>query len=63
METMENLFGSNVFNDAVMQQHLPKDVYRALRKTIDDGRSLDPSIAGAVAHAMKEWAIGKGVTQ
>ena len=62
MENMEALFGSNVFNDAVMQQHLPKDIYRALRKTIDDGRHLDPSIAGAVAHAMKEWAIGKGVT-
>ncbi len=62
MVNMENLFGSNVFNDAVMQQHLPKDIYRALRKTIDDGRHLDPSIAGAVAHAMKEWAIGKGVT-
>ena len=62
MESMEAIFGSNVFNDAVMQQHLPKDIYRALRKTIDDGRHLDPSIAGAVAHAMKEWAIGKGVT-
>ncbi|MBR4457831.1 MAG: glutamine synthetase III [Clostridia bacterium] len=62
METVEALFGSNVFNDAVMQQHLPKDIYRALRKTIDDGRRLDPTIAGAVAHAMKEWAIGKGVT-
>ena len=62
MESMEALFGSNVFNDAVMQQHLPKDIYKALKKTIDDGRHLDPAIAGAVAHAMKEWAIGKGVT-
>ncbi len=62
MENMEALFGSNVFNDAVMQQHLPRDIYKALKKTIDDGRHLDPAIAGAVAHAMKEWAIGKGVT-
>ena len=62
MESMDSLFGSNVFNDAMMLKHLPKDIYRALRKTIDDGRHLDPSIAGVVAHGMKEWAISKGVT-
>ncbi len=62
MESMENLFGSNVFNDAEMMRHLPKDTYRALRKTIEEGRRLDPAIAGVVAHAMKDWAISRGVT-
>ena len=62
METMEQLFGSNVFNDAEMLKHLPKDVYRALKKTIEEGRRLDPAIAGVVAHAMKDWAISRGVT-
>ena len=59
---MEELFASNVFNDTVMRQRLPKDTYKALKRTIDDGRSLDPQIASIVAHAMKEWAIDKGVT-
>ena len=62
MEPMESLFGSNVFNDAEMLRHLPKDTYRALKKTIDEGRHLDPAIAGIVAHAMKDWAISRGVT-
>ena len=62
MPTMEELFASNVFNDTVMRQRLPKDTYKALKRTIDDGRSLDPQIASIVAHAMKEWAIDKGVT-
>ena len=62
MESMESLFGSSVFNDAEMMRHLPKDTYRALRKTIEEGRRLDPDIAGVVAHAMKDWAISRGVT-
>ena len=62
MPSMEEKFGSNVFNDTVMRQRLPKDTYRALKRTIDEGRSLDPQIASIVAHAMKEWAIDKGVT-
>ena len=60
--SMEELFGSLVFNDQVMRQRLPKDTYKALKKTIDEGRHLDPEIAGVVAHAMKEWAIDHGVT-
>ena len=59
---MHDLFGSNVFNDAVMQERLPKETYKALKKTIDDGRRLDPDLAAVVAHAMKEWAVEKGVT-
>jgi len=62
MAKLDELFGSNVFNDAVMQQRLPKDTYKALKKTIDEGRRLDPQVAAVVAHAMKEWAVEKGVT-
>ena len=62
MAKMHDLFGSNVFNDKVMQERLPKETYKALKKTIDDGRRLDPDLAAVVAHAMKEWAVEKGVT-
>ena len=62
MAHMDDLFGCNVFNDAVMQQRLPKDTYKALKKTIDEGRHLDPQVAAVVAHAMKDWAVEKGVT-
>lgn len=56
------VFGENVFNDKVMQEKLPKKVYKELHKTIDDGKELDPMIAEVVAGAMKEWAIEKGAT-
>ena len=56
------LFGSMVFNDDVMRQRLPKEVYKALTKTIEKGRTIDPSIADVVANAMKDWAIEKGAT-
>ncbi len=62
MARISELFGSNVFNDAVMQERLPKDTYRAVKRTIDEGRRLDPQVAAVVAHAMKDWAIEKGVT-
>ena len=62
MAHMDELFGSSVFNDAVMQQRLPKDTYKALKKTIDQGSRLDPQVAAVVAHAMKDWAVEKGVT-
>ena len=62
MPGMDELFGSNVFNDAVMQKRLPKDTYKALRKTIEDGTQLDPDVASIVANAMKDWAVEKGVT-
>ena len=56
------LFGSNVFTDEIMKNSLPKEVYKSLRKTIDEGQPLDSSIAGAVANAMKDWAVSKGAT-
>jgi glutamine synthetase len=61
-ESVTELFGSNVFNDTVMRERLPKDVYKALRKTMDGGEPLNPSLAGVVANAMKDWAIEKGAT-
>jgi glutamine synthetase len=55
-------FGSNTFNDKAMRERLPKEDYKKLRATIATGEKLDMSIANTVAHAMKEWAISKGVT-
>ena len=56
------LFGCNVFNDEVMKNSLPKEVYKSLRRTIEEGAPLDPGIASAVANAMKDWAVSKGAT-
>lgn len=56
------IFGQNVFNDTVMRERLPKKIYEELKKTIENEKELDPSIADSVAHAMKEWAIEKGAT-
>ena len=61
-DALPELFGVNVFNDGVQRQRLARPVYEALRRTIDTGESLDPSIADAVATAMKEWAIERGAT-
>ena len=61
-EHVPNMFGSMVFNDDVMRQRLPKDVYKSLRKTIASGEDLDATIADCVANAMKDWAIEKGAT-
>lgn len=58
----KDLFGSNVFNEAVMKQCLSKTIFKSLERTIKRGESLDPSVADAVANAMKEWAIVKGAT-
>lgn len=55
-------FGSNVFNDKIMQERLPKKVYKELHKTIDEGKELDPITAEVVAGAMKDWAVEKGAT-
>ena len=55
-------FGSMVFDDRVMKARLSADVYRSLRKTIDEGTKLDLSVANAVAAAMKDWAVEKGAT-
>jgi glutamine synthetase len=57
-----DIFGENVFSDAVMQERLPKKVYKDLKKTMEEGKDLDPVTAEVVAHAMKEWAIEKGAT-
>ncbi|MDD2533821.1 MAG: glutamine synthetase III [Eubacteriales bacterium] len=59
---MAEIFGSNVFNDSVMRTVLPKAIYKSLRKTIEDGISLDAQVAEVVASAMKDWAIAKGAT-
>ncbi len=56
------IFGSLVFNDQVMRETLPKEVYKSLHKTIEEGKELDITLANAVAHAMKDWAISKGAT-
>ena len=56
------LFGEKVFNDAVMKDRLPKDTYKALKKTIDEGTHLQLDVANVVAHAMKDWAIEQGAT-
>lgn len=55
-------FGECVFDDSVMQKRLPKETYRALKRTTEEGRSLDPAIASVVANAMKDWALEMGAT-
>lgn len=59
---VKELFGCDVFNDSVMQERLPKKVYKELKKTIEEGKELSMEIADVVAHEMKEWAIEKGAT-
>ena len=56
------IFGSMVFNESVMKERLPKDTYKALKRTREQGEPLDPQVANIVANAMKEWAVEKGVT-
>ena len=56
------LFGCMVFGEEAMKKRLPADVYKVLQRTMENGRSLDPAIAGVVAGAMKDWAIEKGAT-
>ena len=62
METVADYFGSLVFNDEVMRERLPKDIYKALKRTVDEGKDLDINVANAVANAMKNWALEKGCT-
>ena len=61
-KNIPELYGSLVFNNKVMKSKLPRDVYKALRKTIENGSHLDLDIANAVAVAMKEWAVENGAT-
>ena len=62
METVTEYFGSLTFNDAAMREYLPAEIYRSLKKTIDEGKRLNSKIADAVATAMKDWAIERGCT-
>ncbi len=62
MSAISEKFGSMVFDDTVMKEKLPKETYKAMRKTILDGKKLDISVANVVANAMKDWAIEKGAT-
>ena len=62
MKTVSDYFGCNVFDDRVMKSKLPADVYKSLKKTIDEGTRLEESVANAVAKAMKDWAVEKGAT-
>ena len=62
MSTVPEIFGNMVFNDATMRQRLPKETYKALKKTIDNGEPLDLSVANIVANAMKDWACEMGAT-
>ena len=62
MSNVNEIFGTSVFNDAVMKERLPKATYKALKKTIEEGTSLKPDVADVVASAMKDWAVEKGAT-
>jgi glutamine synthetase len=62
VQSVPEVFGSMVFNDVVMKERLPKEIYKSLKKTIEEGSDLDLTVANAVANAMKDWAIEKGVT-
>ncbi len=59
---IEDVFGTKVFNDDVMQEYLPKKTYAQLKDTIENGEELAPEVANVVAHAMKEWALANGAT-
>ncbi len=61
-EKLTELFGTDVFNEATMIERLPKKTYAALKKTLENGEDLDPSVAEVVANAMKDWAIEHGAT-
>jgi len=62
MAKVSEIFASMVFNDAIMRERLPKETYKAIQRTVRDGRSLDINAANVVANAMKDWAIEKGAT-
>ncbi len=62
METVADCFGSLVFNDSVMREKLPKDIYKTLRRTIAEGKDIDLAVANSVANAMKTWALEHGCT-
>ena len=57
MKNVPDYFGSLVFDDRAMKEHLSKDVYRSLKQTVNQGQQLDPGVADAVASAMRDWAV------
>ena len=57
-----DIFGEDVFNDTTMQKRLPKKIYQALKRAIEEGAELDLETADVIAHEMKEWAIERGAT-
>ncbi len=61
-DLIQEIFGVDVFNETVMKQSLPENVFASLKKTMENGDELDPAIADVVANAMKDWAIKKGAT-
>jgi glutamine synthetase len=61
-QRLEDLYGSEVFGFAAMKNSLPKEVFRSLKRTIENGQPLDPALADVVASAMKDWAVAKGAT-
>ena len=62
MASIPEIFGSMVFDDVSMKERLPKQTYKALKKTIELGEALDINVANIVANAMKDWAVEKGAT-
>ena len=62
VQDITRLFGSNVFNQKLMKERLPKETYKALLRTIDSGSGLEPDVANVVANAMKDWAVERGAT-
>ncbi len=61
-ESITAIFGSNVFNERVMRERLPKNIYKSFKQTINGNQPLDSAVANVIANAMKDWAIEKGAT-
>ncbi|MBE5961555.1 MAG: glutamine synthetase III, partial [Lachnospiraceae bacterium] len=61
-EKLTDIFGMDVFDESTMKERLPKETFKALKKTIENGEDLDSSVATVVANAMKDWAIERGAT-
>ena len=62
MKNITKMFASSVFSDAIMRERLPKDIYKALKKTMSQGTHLELDVANVVANAMKDWVVEKGAT-
>ena len=62
MNKVKEIFGSMVFDNSVMREKLPKETYKIMQNTIQNGKRLDSEVANVVANAMKDWAIEKGAT-